>query len=177
MRVTHQLERLEPMVLHPLHGIAEDIWHRAPKGKWSIAQIVHHLALSVDGVAAILQRRAAEERMEGRRSKPHQAVFRNLVLGLGRIPPGIPAAQPSVPDARPDHDLVAAQFRMGVERFRAMNEMWPEARKLGIYAPHPVLGDLNYPEWVRFHFLHCRHHASQIRDRLRWANGMGRSRG
>jgi hypothetical protein len=31
-----------------------------------------------------------------------------------------------------------------------------------------MLGDLNLPEWVRFHFLHCRHHAGEISDRLKW---------
>lgn len=166
MRIKHQLERLEPMVLHPLHGVPSEVWHRAPAGKWSAAQIVHHLALSVDGAAGALQHRAAEDAAQGRRSKPHQAVMRNLVLGLGRMPPGLRTAFPSVPDDHPDPELVVAQFRMGVERLRAMDETWPEERKLGTYALHPVLGDLNYPEWVRFHFLHCRHHANQIRERV-----------
>ena len=37
------------LVLRPLAGRPEADWHRAPPGKWTPAQIVHHLAISVDG--------------------------------------------------------------------------------------------------------------------------------
>jgi hypothetical protein len=171
MRVNRQLASLETMVLTPLHGASSDAWHRAPVGKWSAAQILHHLALSVDGVGQQLQRRAVDDAPKSRRSKPHQAVLRHLVLGLGRIPPGLPMAQPAVPDAHPDPELASAQFRMGVERLTAIQEGWPEPRKLGTFTPHPLLGDLNFPEWVRFHYLHCRHHAGQIRERLKSSGG------
>jgi hypothetical protein len=33
---------------------------------------------------------------------------------------------------------------------------------------HPVVGDLSLPEWVRFFYVHNRHHAHQIGVRLRW---------
>jgi hypothetical protein len=33
---------------------------------------------------------------------------------------------------------------------------------------------LNLPEWVRFHYVHCRHHTRQIRERLRWLRKAGK---
>src|SRR5438034_769858 len=37
------------LVLGPLAGRPEADWYRAPPGKWTPAQIVHHLAISIDG--------------------------------------------------------------------------------------------------------------------------------
>jgi hypothetical protein len=31
---------------------------------------------------------------------------------------------------------------------------------------HPLLGPLNVEHWRKFHLLHARHHARQIRERL-----------
>ncbi len=167
MKVTRQLARLEPIVLHPLRGLREAHWHTAPRGAWTIAQIVEHLAISVDIVATIFAERVEREDMR-RRSKPHQTVLRHLVLTAGRIPPGFKAVPGSEPSSRPDPELVSAEFRMGVELTRSFVEQWPSRRQVSVYVGHPLLGDLNLPEWARFHYLHCRHHARQIRDRLAW---------
>jgi hypothetical protein len=49
-----------------------------------------------------------------------------------------------------------------------MVETWPERRQVEVFVKHPLLGDLNLPEWARFHYVHARHHARQIRSRLRY---------
>ncbi len=167
MKVRRQLAALEPMVLGPMHGVTGDVWHRAPKSKWSLAQIVAHLALSVDLSSSVFERRAEKQDMI-RRSTPGQSVLRHLYLGLGRYPAGRKAPESTQPSEHPDSDLMVAQFRMGVERFTTLLDTWPDKRQLEVFVQHPLLGDLNLPEWVRFHYVHCRHHARQIRDRLRW---------
>lgn len=167
MKVSRQLARLEPMVLHPVRGLDDTEWHRAPPGKWSVAQIVQHLAIGVDVVAGTFERRADRSEMQ-RRSKPYEALLRHLVLGLGTVPGGLTAAKGTEPADQPEPELITAQFRMGVERLRSMTEDWPAERQLARFVRHPYLGDLNLPEWVRFHFLHCRHHARQIEARLEW---------
>jgi hypothetical protein len=167
MRISRQLSRLEPMVLKPLHRLTGDDWHRAPTGKWSIAQLVQHLAIGVDSVAEALGRRADRTGMK-RRASPHQTVLRHLALGFGRFSPGIESPKGTRPDDRPDPELICAQFRMGVERLREIAEDWPRERQQAVFVNHPILGDLNFPEWVRFHFVHCRHHGRQIRSRLEW---------
>ena len=167
MRVSRQLSRLEPMVLKPLRGLTGDDWHRAPSGKWTIAQIVHHLAIGVDGTAEVWTRRAEAEGMK-RRASPHQTVLRHLALGIGAFPPGLESPKGALPDERPDPEMVQAQFRMGVERYHELAESWPAARQEAVFVNHPILGDLNFAEWVRFHYVHCRHHARQIKSRLGW---------
>ena len=167
MKGRHQLASLEPIVLGPLRGIAPEDWHRAPKGKWSVAQIVAHLATGVDLSSSAFEQRKEKFGML-RRSNPGQAVLRHLLLTIGRFPPGRKAGDTTQPPERPDAELVSAQFRMGVERFTKMINAWPEGRQLEVFVKHPYLGDLNLPEWVRFHYVHARHHAKQIADRLNW---------
>lgn len=176
MRVRRHLSRLEPLVLNPLHGVTEEDWHRSPPGKWSVAQIVEHLAVSVDLVAQLMEERA-ELPGRGRRSKPHQTVLRHLVLGAGRLPGGLKAVEASWPSADPEPELVTAQFRMGVEMTRLLSTEWPEERQEAVFLRHPYLGDLNLPEWVRFHYIHCRHHARQIGQLLEWTGVSARRNG
>lgn len=172
MKVTHQLSRIEPMVFHPLHGVNGDSWHRAPRKKWSVAQILQHIAIGVDLVATAFEQRADGPGMK-RRSKPYQTVLRHLVLSVGHIPGGFKAPELTRPDDQPDPELAAAQFRMAVEKMKAFAEDWTAERQEARYVRHPLLGDLNFPEWVRFLYLHTRHHARQIHDRLEWDRQRG----
>lgn len=167
MRVRRQLEALEPLILGPLTDLEDDAWHAAPAGKWSVGQIVDHLATSLDLVAEAFEHRAKKTGME-RRSTPKQALFRHLVLSAGRLPKGRKTPPQAAPDDRPDPELITAEFRMGVERTTRLTEGWPTVRQESVFVAHPVLGDLNLPEWIRFHYVHCRHHRHQLDVRLRW---------
>jgi len=167
MKVSRQIAALEPMVLQPLRQLEGEDWHRTVPRKWSIAQIVRHLAIGVDYSAATLEKRGERKDLK-RRATPRQTLFRHVYLGLGRVKSGRDAPAGTVPEERPDPEAAVAQFRMGVARLEQLLATWPRERQLAIFARNPALGDLNLPEWVRFHFVHCRHHAKQIQARLRW---------
>ncbi len=167
LKVRHQLSRLEPMVLHPLDGVDENDWHRAPAGKWNLAQIVEHLAITIDMVATGFEH-CVDKPVMRRSATPAQSVLRHMLLGGGKLPRGLKAFETSLPSEAPDPELVAARFRMGVERTRELVEDWPEQRTLEVFLRHPVLGDLNLPEWVRFHYVHCGLHGEEIGERLEW---------
>ena len=167
MKVNRQLAAIEPLILGRLHGVAGGDWYRHVPGKWSIAQIVRHLAIGMDYSAATFEARAAKTDMH-RRATPRQALLRHLILGLGKFPKGREAPAGSVPEDRPDPEAAAAQFRIGLAKLETMIQSWPAQRQAGVFVRHPVLGDLNLPEWVRFHYVHCRHHGRQIEARLRW---------
>ena len=167
MKVRRQLAALEPLILGPLNGLEGDDWHAAPPHKWSVGQIVDHLATSLDLVAGAFEDRADKVGMV-RRSTPRQALFRHLVLSAGRLPKGRKTPPQARPADRPDPELITAEFRMGVERIARLTEEWPADRQAAVFVAHPVLGDLNLPEWVRFHYVHCKHHAHQLEVRLRW---------
>lgn len=165
MKVTRQLDSIESIVLDPLQGVAERDWCSAPEGKWSLAQIVEHLAIAFDLVATGLAALPEDVRKE-RDATPAQSVLRHALLGSGELPPDMKAPDISQPSDDPDPELVVARFRMGIENTRAMVEDWAEERQVTSYLKHPVLGDLNLPEWVRFHFVHCTLHSRQIEKRL-----------
>ena len=167
MKARRQLAALEPMVLGPLHHLAPEDWHRTVPGKWSIAQIVQHLAIGIDYSAATLAKRADRKDLK-RRATPGQTLLRHVYLGLGRVRPGRNAPMGAQPEERPDVEAALAQFRMGVARLETLIQEWPPEQQLDVFARNPALGDLNLPEWVRFHYVHGRHHARQIAARLRW---------
>jgi hypothetical protein len=165
MKVTRQLSSLESVVLDPLQDISTSDWTTAREGKWSIAQIVEHLAIAFDLVATGFAALPETESKE-REATPAQAVLRHALLGSGELPEGLRAPDISHPSDDPDPELVVARFRMGIEQTRALVEDWPEERQISSFLRHPVLGDLNLPEWVRFHFVHCTLHARQVEKRL-----------
>lgn len=167
MKTRRQLAALEPMILRPLHGVSGDAWHAAPNGRWTLAQILHHLAIGVDRVSTQLEERRDRTDM-ARRASPRQRLMRQLVLGVGRIPRGRKSPRVALPAERPDPELVTAQYRMGVQRLAQLAESIPPERQTRVFVEHPVFGDLNYPEWVRFFYVHNRHHAHQIAVRIRW---------
>ncbi len=175
MKVDHQLARLEPIVFNPIHNVNHSDWRWAPEGKWSLAQVVEHLAITMDVVAEGFEELQDNETME-RRSTPAQSVMRHTMLGAGEFPKGMRAPDITIPNDDPDPELAAANFRMALERTRTLVETWPEEKQIGVYLHHPVLGDLNLPEWVRFHYVHCSLHARQIEKWLTWLEEEGKQK-
>jgi hypothetical protein len=167
MKVRRQLAALEPMILTPLDGVQKEAWHRAPPGRWSVAQVLSHLALGLDAVVEKLEERRDRTDLT-RRASPKQHLLRHLMLGIGRIPPGRRHVEGTTPVDRPEPELVMAQFRMAIQRLEALCQTLPAEQQQRVFVRHPMLGDLNLPEWVRFFFVHNRHHAQQISVRLRW---------
>jgi hypothetical protein len=167
MKVKRQLAKLEEMILQPLKGVTGEDWHRAPKGRWSLAQILSHVARNVDAVVSRLEECAGRSDME-RRATPGQHLLRHLALGVGKLPPGHRSPEVAPPPERPDPELATAQYRMAVERMAGLVETWTPEQQQRVFVHHPVLGDLNLPEWVRFFYVHDRHYAHQIEVRRRW---------
>ena len=167
MKFRRQLDALEPMILGPLHGLTDAQWHEAPPGRWSIAQILHHLAIGIDAVVQRLEARKDRTDMV-RRANARQQLIRHLLLGIGRIPPGRRTPAATHPDDKPDPKLATAQLRMALARLATLAETVPPEQQARLYVQHPYVGDLNLPEWVRFFYVHNRHHAHQIAVRLRW---------
>ncbi|HVH10039.1 MAG TPA: DinB family protein [Gemmatimonadales bacterium] len=156
---------LPDVVLGPLAGRSDADWHRAPPGKWTPAQIVHHLAISIDGSGRLFEERRAKPPMQRRPRSLRQRLSHVAYLGLGWAPRReAPAAVR--PAERPDRGAVERQFREGVQRFLTLERELLPARRNDLFVKNPVLGDLTLPEWLAFHVRHCAHHAKQIRTRL-----------
>lgn len=159
------LASLPDLVLGPLAGRSDADWYRAPAGKWNAAQIVEHLAISLDGSGKGFDSRRDKPPMHRRRRTGPEWVASLCILGLRWFPPGRQAPAISRPADQVDRAYAETHFREGVERFqRIAPELRHRSRDL--FVRHPVLGDLTLPEWMRFHLVHCRHHAKQIRARV-----------
>jgi hypothetical protein len=163
---TDRFAQIPELVLGPLHGRAEPDWHRAPAGKWTPAQIVHHLAISLDSSGRTFEARRAKPPMRRRRRTARELLGYMLVFGLGRTLPGREAPAAVRPAERPEPRAVERQLREGVERFLVLGRTLLPDRRADLFVKNPALGDLTLPEWLRFHVWHCAHHAQQIRARL-----------
>lgn len=157
---------LPDLVLGPLTGRLDADWYRAPAGKWNSAQIVEHLSISLEGSSKGFESRRDKPPMRRRPRTAFELLSVVVILGARWFPPG----RTSPPGARPpeqvDRSHAEAHFREGFERFlRLAPELLP-ARSRDLFVKHPVLGDLTLPEWLRFHVIHCGHHAAQIRARV-----------
>ncbi|HYT71583.1 MAG TPA: DinB family protein [Gemmatimonadales bacterium] len=157
---------LPELVLAPLAGRPEADWYRAPPGKWSPAQVVHHLALSLDTSGRTFESRRTHAPMRRRPRTARQLAAYYLVMYAGWALPGFEAPAGVRPAERPGRDAVERQLRDGVERFGRLERELLPVRRADLFVKHPALGDLTFPEWIRFHLWHCAHHVKQIRARL-----------
>ena len=161
-----KIARLEEVVLGPLRGRSDADWESSAHGKWSPAQIVEHLALGLEWSARKFAERRAHAPMARRPRRPAEHVAWFLILGLRWFPAGRKAPEKTVPGAGITRAEAERHFRDGLEAWdRIARELLP-ARGTDLFVRHPRLGDLNMEEWIRFHGIHARHHARQIRERL-----------
>lgn len=158
---------LPAIVLGPLAERPDDDWQQAPPGKWTPAQIVEHLALALEGCADGFEKRRARDPMFRRPLTGVQRAGKVLVMHLGWFPPFISAPSVSAPPPHVDRAAAETHFRRGVERTEDLARLLLPARARDLFVKHPAMGDLTLPEWMEFHVIHARHHARQIRRRLR----------
>ena len=166
MEGSGRLEALPTLVLGPLQGRSDNDWERGPEGKWTPAQIVEHLALGLSFSAQKFQERRGHAPMARRRRTPAEKIAKFLIYGLGWFPPGRHAPERTVPAPVMPRRVAEPHFLAGVAEWnRLERELLPE-RRSDLFVKHPRMGDLTLEEWMRFHLIHARHHARQIRRRL-----------
>ena len=154
------------LVLGPLAGRPTPDWQRAPAGKWTPAQIVEHLALAMESSAAAFRERRTKGPMVRRRVTLRERLAKLFVFGLGRFPWGLKSPQRASPAPRVEGPAAEARFRAGLAAWEALERAMLPARRHDLFVKHPRFGDLTLEEWMRFHAIHARHHARQIRERL-----------
>ena len=159
------LASLPDLVLGPLAGKSDADWYRAPAGKWNSAQIVEHLSISLEGSGKAFDTHRDKPPMVRRPKTRIEWVASFLILTVGWFPPGREAPQGSRPAEHVDRKYAEQHFREGLERFNRIAPALLVSRPRDLFVKHPRLGDLTLPEWMRFHLVHGRHHAQQIRAR------------
>jgi hypothetical protein len=160
------LERLRQELEDAIGGASPSALAEAPAGKWSAAQILEHLFLTYKntnrGIAKCLERGAPLA--TGATLKHRLATL--LVVNLGYLPRGRKAPERVTPRGMPPEEV---QQAIAPELERMSSGLDDCERKFGARTKimdHMFLGPLTAGEWRKFHWVHGRHHARQIRERM-----------
>ena len=84
-------------------------------------------------------------------------VVKWSVLGLGRMPRGVPLPHPALGVTEPRAEQTAISHCVATFR---------EVRDAGEFRRNPVMGDLSPKQWRRFHLVHAAHHLSLLVPRV-----------
>ena len=164
--MTKPLGELQDLVLGPLRGRADSEWEHGPPGKWTPAQIVEHLALGLNLSAETFRSRRNHAPMSRRPRTPAETVARLFIFGFRWFPPGRKAPERATPAPGVTRAAAEAHFLAGIEAWDQVDRTLLPERRANLFVKHPRMGDLTVEEWMRFHVIHARHHARQIRERV-----------
>ena len=160
------LERLRQELEDAIAGASPSALAQAPAGKWNAAQILEHLFLTYKntnrGMAKCLERGAPL----ATRATLKQRVATLLVVNLGYLPGGRKAPERATPRGMSPEDV---QQAIAPELQKMGSGLDDCERRFGARTKimdHPFLGPLTADEWRKFHWVHGRHHARQIRERI-----------
>lgn len=138
----------------------------APAGKWSGAQILEHLFLSYQGTNHGLSRCLKHGSPLAKRTTPKQRFAKLLVVDMGYMPPGVKAPEVVVPRGmsldNTQQAIVPELQRMTL----ALDDCEGRFGSRTKIMDHPLLGPLTAEEWRKLHWVHGRHHARQLRQRI-----------
>ena len=161
-----RLAELSALVLEPLRARTDAECERGPAGKWTPAQIVEHLALGLTLSAETFLARRNHALMSRRRRTPAEQIATLLILGFRWFPPGRKAPSRTTPLAQITRRAAEDHFLAGIAGWAQVERELLPTRGHDLFVKHPRLGDLTIGEWIRFHLIHGRHHARQIRQRI-----------
>lgn len=141
---------------------------RPPGGAWSIGNVLAHLARTEAQVATLLQRKLRTAMADN--ALPALADPRPLSAALGDFDGERlldRAQRVAAPEsARPDPTQTANEAWQALQDARQrMRQLLLAADGLDtdtLRAPHPLLGELTFVQWVAFVGYHERRHAAQI---------------
>jgi len=160
------LERLQRELESATEGATAADLNQGPAGKWTAAQVLEHLLLTYKNTNKGIGR-CLETGVPLATSATLKHRFGTLlVVGLGYLPGGRKAPERATPRGLPAADIQQAIFpeiqRMD-SGLRDCEARFGPASKI---MDHPFLGPLTAAQWRKFHWVHGRHHARQIRQRL-----------
>ena len=143
-------------------NITELAWR--PKGKWSSAEVLQHLALTYSGTAKGMRRVLQSDDAKLRRATWKERFFITLVVRVGYFPYGRVAPEQVTPrESNPEQVLETICANLS-EMDEAVSACEKRFGSKAVVLLHPVLGPLSLKQWRKFHRVHCLHHMRQIRN-------------
>jgi hypothetical protein len=167
------LERLRQELEDAIAGASPSDLARGPVGKWNAAEILEHLFLTYKNTNRGLAKCLEQGTPLVTRARLKHRMAALLVVNLGYVPAGRKAPERATPRGMPLEEVqqaIAPELqRMGLSLDDCERRFGAETKIMN----HPFLGPLTAGEWRKFHWVHGRHHARQIRERISYGGGTG----
>jgi hypothetical protein len=139
---------------------------QAPAGKWSAAQILEHLLLTYQNTNRGLAKCLAQGAPLATGATLKHRLAALLVVNLGYLPGGRKAPDRVTPRGMPPEEVrqaIAPELQKMDSGLNDCERQFGAGTKI---MDHLFLGPLTAKEWRKFHWVHGRHHARQIRERM-----------
>jgi hypothetical protein len=147
------------------HASASD-FAQAPAGKWTPAQIMEHLFLTYQGTNRGIDKCLEKNTPLARTATLKDRIAALLVVNLGYLPGGRKAPERATPRGMPLEEVRQALVPELQKMSSGLEDCEREFGSRTKILDHPFLGPLTANEWRKFHWVHGRHHARQIRERI-----------
>ena len=135
---------------------------RPGEERWSIGQLLHHVALSESGIGGKMARLIEQARQEN--VGPPETVDLSIFAEVGRRAQGVRFQAP--PEVAPPHGVPLAEVLRQLDSARcSILDVVPALAAhdmTGICFPHPFFGDFNLYQWLYFCGAHEQRHHRQI---------------
>jgi hypothetical protein len=139
---------------------------RHPEGKWSTAEILEHLNLTYTGTIKGLEHCLQSGATSASSDRSSNRWQRLILIQAGYFPHGRQSPSRVLPRGTPAQQVRVEILQNIVRLDGVIQECETRFGRSKPVADHPVLGPLTAAEWRKFHLVHGKHHAKQIR-RLR----------
>ena len=159
------LESCLAIVFDATRGGGAECSVRTDPKRWSVAEIVEHLTRAYSGTAKGFERCIEKGVSLAGTASFAQRVRQFMVIDLGYFPRGREAPKHIIPTGALDLNAVLDAVRRDLARLDDAATSTRRALGAGKMLDHPILGPLSIDQWLKFHVVHSRHHARQIRER------------
>ena len=139
---------------------------RVDPERWSTAEVLEHLSIVETGLNRIMQMRVNEAKANGLGNDSEDSPVlepeqRSVLLDRSRK---ISAPERIFPTGQLSADEAWQRLQDARAAFRATIMEFDGLALQNVMHPHPVLGDLNFYQWLGVHGWHESRHAEQIRE-------------
>jgi hypothetical protein len=144
-----------------LKTVSEEAFVQKPaKDVWSYSEVYSHI-LGANYMSLIALEKCLNKTTDIKTRKPHWKV--RLILFLGRLPPGKIKAPAHIAAAvkkisKEEASNLIIKFKKKLDTLLTDFKKFDPKYKV----KHPILGFLDAKSWLRFIFIHTRHHEKQI---------------
>lgn len=146
------------------------LWTRGRPGKWTAAQHVSHLSITLDATATPFESHLPLLRQGDFPPCPRrgflQTIWVFVAVRRGKLPRGGKTPAPFEAAPAPERKETMDALVRGVERHRALGASLTADERDRLWIPNPFHPRWHYTfsEMLRVHAVHIRHHTGLIRE-------------